>query len=79
MCAYVHVCTCVCHVCRCLHSPEGGIRFPGSGDTGYFEGPHVGMESELHPLEEQQELLAAKPTLQALGSFVYPSYSKADV
>lgn len=57
-------------------NPEEGIRFPGSGDTGHFQGEDMGKEYELGPLEEQQELIVAKPTIQPFGPFAHPSNNK---
>lgn len=73
MVMYIH-----CKLCVLVSAnPEEGIRFPGSGDTGHSQGEDMGKESELGPLEEQQEFIVVKPTIQPLGPFAYPSNNKA--
>lgn len=64
-------------MCWCLQSPEEGIRVPESGDTGHSQGEDMGKGSELGPLDEEQELTVAKPTIQPFGPFAYPSNNKA--
>lgn len=50
VCAYVH---------GCLYRSKDGVRFPGDIIRGYHRPSDVGAG----PLQEQQELLAAEPSL----------------
>lgn len=50
---------------------EEGARCPGPGVIGGYESPNMGAENWIEvPLEEQQLLLVAKPSLPALISSV---------
>ena len=55
---YLHM-LCTLHM-RCLQRPEKGIRFPVT------ESNMLGLELDPYPLQEQQALLTAEPSLQPI-------------
>jgi hypothetical protein len=84
LCVCVCVCVCVCARTRtygsihtacmqCSWKPEEGVRSPATGVPGGRVLPCRCCEPSLNPLQEQQVLLTAHPSLQHPDCWVLPS------
>jgi hypothetical protein len=73
------VCIEVHHICVCCpENPEEGIRSPESGVTDSCEPLGGCWESNPVPLQKQQGLLTAEPSLQAGFSALNPKANRID-
>ena len=58
------MCVCVHHVCAwCFLVPREGVRSPGTTVTDGCKIPDECWEPNLGPVQEQQALLSAEPSL----------------